>query len=428
MLDIKFIVENTELVKEGLLKKGYTAEDINIDNLIALHKNVTKLKTSTQNLAEEKNRLSNSIKSASPEERPSIISKSKEIGEQLKTEQDLLVQEQEKFDNIMWRMPNLPCPESPVAPDDSGNVVIKKFGEPTKFNFTPKDHVELMELNDWSELERITKVSGARTYAIKNELSRLELAMHMLVLDKLAEHGFTTITVPSISKQKPLYGMGYLPFAKDEIYYMPADDLYLSGTAELVLNSLRADEILTENDLPVLYAGFSPCFRREAGAAGKDTRGLVRVHQFLKTEQFVICKNDIEESYKWHKKLLQISEEVLQDLELPYQVLEICTGDMGAPKYRQYDLEAWTPSQNCYRETHSCSNITEWQARRTNLRYRDNKDGKVKFAHTLNNTGIATPRILAPFIENHQQENGSVRIPEKLQPYMNGKKFIGKNA
>ena len=333
-----------------------------------------------------------------------------------------------KFDNIMWRMPNLPSNESPVAPDESGNVIIKKHGEPTKFNFTPKDHVELMELNDWSELERITKVSGARTYAIKNELSRLELAMHMLVLDKLAEHGFTTITVPSLSKQKPLYGMGYLPFAKDEIYYMPADDLYLSGTAELVLNSLRADEILSENELPVLYAGFSPCFRREAGAAGKDTRGLVRVHQFLKTEQFVICKNDIEESDKWHKKLLQISEEVLQDLELPYQVLEICTGDMGAPKYRQYDLEAWTPSQNCYRETHSCSNITEWQSRRTNLRYRDNKDGKVKFAHTLNNTGIATPRILAPFIENHQQENGSVRIPEKLQPYMNGKKFIGKNA
>lgn len=428
MLDIKFITENIDFVKDGLAKKGYTQDDINIDNLIALHKEVNKLKTSTQALAEEKNRLSNSIKSASQEERPIIIAKSKELGEQLKTEQDLLAQKQENFNNIMWRMPNLPSPQSPVAPDESGNVVIKKYGKPTTFNFTIKDHVELMEFNNWSELDRITKVSGARTYAIKNELSRLELAMHMLVLDKLASHGFTTITVPSISKQKPLYGMGYLPFAKDEIYYMPTDDIYLSGTAELVLNSLHADEILSENDLPVLYAGFSPCFRREAGAAGKDTRGLVRVHQFLKTEQFVICKNDIEESEKWHKKLLEISEEVLQDLELPYQVLEICTGDMGAPKYRQYDLEAWTPSQNCYRETHSCSNITEWQARRTNLRYRDNKDGKVKFAHTLNNTGIATPRILAPFIENHQQENGTVRIPEKLQPYMNGKKFIGKNA
>ena len=428
MLDIKFIIENPALVKEGLQKKGYTQEQIDIDALIALHSEVNKLKTSTQALAEEKNRLSNSIKSATPEDRPNIIAKSKTIGEELKNEQELLDDAQKRFDNIMWRMPNLPCEQSPVAADEEGNVVIKKVGEPTKFDFEPKDHIELMELNEWSELERITKVSGARTYAIKNELSRLELAMHMLVLDKLANHGFTTITVPSLSKERPLYGMGYLPFAQDEIYYMPADDTYLSGTAELVLNSLHADEILSENDLPILYAGFSPCFRREAGAAGKDTRGLVRVHQFLKTEQFVICKNDINESEKWHKKLLEISEEVLQDLELPYQVLEICTGDMGAPKYRQYDLEAWTPSQNCYRETHSCSNITEWQARRTNLRYRDNKEGKVRFAHTLNNTGIATPRILVPFMENHQQKDYTVRIPEKLQPYMNGKKFIGKNA
>ncbi len=428
MLDIKFIIENKDLVKEGLKKKGYNENDINIDALINLHLEVNKLKTSTQQLAEEKNRLSNSIKSASNETRPLIIAKSKSLGEELKLEQEKLAKLQEEFDNIMWRLPNLPSEQSPVADSEEGNVVIKKVGTPTEFDFTPLDHIELMEKNNWSELERITKVSGARTYAIKNELSRLELAMHMLVLDKLANHGFTTITVPSLSKEKPLYGMGYLPFAQDEVYYMPSDDTYLSGTAELVLNSLHADEILSENDLPVLYAGFSPCFRREAGAAGKDTRGLVRVHQFLKTEQFVICKNDINESEYWHKKLLQISEEVLQDLELPYQVLEICTGDMGAPKYRQYVLEAWTPSQNCNRETHSCSNITEWQARRTNLRYRDNKDGKVKFAHTLNNTGIATPRILVPFIENHQQKDFSVRIPEKLQPYMGGKKFIGINA
>ena len=276
-------------------------------------------------------------------------------------------------------------------------------------------------------MERIAKVSGSRTYAIKNDLAKLELAMHMLVLDKLREHGFTVITVPSISKEKPLYGQGYLPFSRDEIYYMPADDVYLSGTAELILNSLRADEILNEAELPILYAGFSPCFRREAGAAGKDTRGLVRVHQFMKTEQFIICKNDVKESDKWHKTLLSISEEVLQDLELPYQVLDICTGDMGAPKYRQYDLEAWVPSQNCYRETHSCSNITEWQARRTNLRYRDNADNRVKYVHTLNNTGIATPRALVPFIECHQNEDGSVNIPAKLQLYMGGKTKIGKN-
>ncbi len=427
MLDIKYIIANKELVREGLAKKGYE-KVIDVDDLEKLYFNINKLKTSSQSMSEEKNRLSNSIKSATAEERPAIIAKSKEIGEELKKELEELDKLQAEFDLMMLKMPNMPSPESPVGPDDSGNVVRRKVGTPRTFDFEPKDHVELMEMNDWSEMERIAKVSGSRTYAIKNELARLELAMHMMVLDKLSANGFTTITVPSISKEKPLYGQGYLPFSRDEIYYLQQDDIYLSGTAELILNSLRADEILNENELPILYAGFSPCFRREAGAAGKDTRGLTRVHQFMKTEQFVICKNDIAESEKWHQKLLAISEEVLQDLELPYQVLEVCTGDMGAPKYRQYDLEAWVPTQNCYRETHSCSNITEWQARRTNLRYRDNADGKVKYVHTLNNTGIATPRVLVPFLENHQQADGTIRIPEKLQPYMMGKKVIGKNA
>lgn len=425
MLDIKFIADNTDWVKKSLSRKGFEPEKI--DELLKTFYEMNKLKTSSQALAEEKNKLSNSIKSASAEDRPAIIAKSKEIGEQFKTEQEQLAQIEAKFNDMMLRMPNYPSAESPDGPDDSANVVRRKVGEVPHFDFTPRDHVELMELNDWSEMERIAKVSGSRTYAIKDDLAQLELAIHMLVMDKLRAHGFTLITVPALSKEKPLYNQGYLPFARDEIYYMPADDIYLSGTAELILNSLRADEMLTENDLPILYAGFSPCFRREAGAAGKDTRGLVRVHQFFKTEQFVICKNDVNESEKWHKKLLEISEEVLQDLELPYQVLEVCTGDMGAPKYRQYDLEAWVPSQNCYRETHSCSNITDWQARRTNLRYRGN-DGKVQFCHTLNNTGIATPRALVPFIENHQQADGTVKIPAKLQPYLGGKKVIGKNA
>ncbi len=428
MLDIKFIIENVNFVKDGLEKKGYTKDVLDLDALIALHKEINKLKTSSQSLAEEKNKLSNAIKSASSEERPSIIAKSKALGEEFKVLQEQLSVKQSEFDLMMLKMPNMPSPESPIGPDDSANVVRRKVGEIRKFEFAPRDHIELMDINDWAEMERIAKVSGSRTYAIKNDLAQLELAMHMMVLDKLREHGFTVITVPSISKEKPLYGQGYLPFSRDEVYHLPNDDIYLSGTAELILNSLRADEILPENELPILYAGFSPCFRREAGAAGKDTRGLVRVHQFMKTEQFVICKNDIAESEKWHKKLLEISEEVLQDLELPYQVLEVCTGDMGAPKYRQYDLEAWVPSQNCYRETHSCSNITEWQARRTNLRYRENADGKVKFVHTLNNTGIATPRALVPFIENHQNEDGTVNIPVKLQPYLGGKKVIGKNC
>jgi len=427
MPDIKFIIENQQIVQDGLNKKGYTKEDLDLDELIGLHKKITALKTSSQALAEEKNKLSAQIKSASNEERPNIIAKSKALGEEFKVQEQELNELTKDFDLMMLKVPNMPSPESPVGPDDSGNVVRRYVGEKPTFDFEPKDHIELMEINDWAEMERIAKVSGSRTYAIKNDLAKLELAMHMFVIDKLRSHGFQVITVPSISKEKPLYGQGYLPFSRDEVYYLQQDDLYLSGTAELILNSLRADEILSENELPVLYAGFSPCFRREAGAAGKDTRGLVRVHQFMKTEQFVICAGNIEESEKWHQTLLKISEEILQDFELPYRVLEVCTGDMGAPKYRQYDLEAWVPSQNCYRETHSCSNITDWQARRTNLRYRANADGKVKYVHTLNNTGIATPRALVPFIENHQNADGSVNIPPKLRPYMGGISKIGKN-
>ncbi|MBR1916068.1 MAG: serine--tRNA ligase [Alphaproteobacteria bacterium] len=428
MPDIKFIIENKDIVQNGLNKKGYRKEDLDIDALIELYKKIAALKTSSQALAEEKNKLSAQIKSASNEERPSIIAKSKALGEEFKAKEEELSKFQEEFDLMMLKFPNLPSDDAPLGKDDSENVVVRYVGDKPDFDFEVKDHIELMDLNDWAEMERIAKVSGTRTYAIKNDLAKLELAMHMFVIDKLRSHGFQVITVPSISKEKPLYGQGYLPFSRDEIYYMPQDDIYLSGTAELILNSLRADEILSENELPILYAGFSPCFRREAGAAGKDTRGLVRVHQFMKTEQFVICKNDISESEKWHKKLLEISEEILKDFELPYRVVDICTGDMGAPKYRQYDLETWVPSQNCYRETHSCSNITDWQARRTNLRYRANADGKVKFVHTLNNTGIATPRALVPFIENHQNADGTVNIPEKLQPYMGGVKKIGKNA
>lgn len=424
MLDIKFVAENVDWVKKSLKRKGFAEE--NVDKLVEAYLEMNKLKTSTQQKMEEKNRLSNSIKSALAEERTNIIAKSKAIGEELKQEQVLLDEATAKFDDMMLRMPNYPDENCPDGPDDSANVVVRKVGEPRKFDFTPRDQIELCELNDWTDSDRIARISGARTYVLKNDMAKLELAVHMMVLDKLRDKGFTVISVPSLTKDKALYGQGYLPFSRDEIYYMEADDVYLSGTAELILNSMHADEILPENSLPILYAGFSPCFRREAGSAGKDTKGLIRVHQFMKTEQFVVCKGEKEESEKWHKKLLEISEEVLADLELPYQVLDVCCGDMGSPKYRQYDLEAWLPSQNCYRETHSCSNITDWQARRTNIRYRENASGKVKFAHTLNNTGIATPRALVMFIENHQNEDGSVNIPLKLQPYMGGKKVIGK--
>ena len=410
MLDIKFIIENQKLVEEGIAKKGLS---VDIPALIALHLDINKLKTSSQALAEEKNRLSNSIKSASAEERPAIIAKSKALGEELKVELEKLAVEQKKFDDIMWRMPNLPSPESPVGADDSENVVRRRVGEPTKFDFTPRDHVELMELNGWSEMERITKVCGSRTYAITGELARLELAIHLLVMDKLAENGFRVITVPSLSKEKPLYGQGYLPFARDEIYYMPEDDLYLSGTAELILNSLRADEIIPENELPILYAGFSPCFRREAGSYGKDVRGLNRLHQFDKVE--IVQLSLPEASYEALDGMVAHVESIVRSLGLPYRILRLCGGDMSFTSALTYDFEVYSEAQKRWLEVSSVSNFESFQANRLKLRYRD-ADKKTQLAHTLNGSSLALPRIVAALLENFQTPDG-IRIPEALIPY-----------
>jgi seryl-tRNA synthetase len=227
-----------------------------------------------------------------------------------------------------------------------------------------------------------------------------------------------------MAREFAFLGTGHFPAGREQVYHLPEDDLFLAGTAEVVVNAIHAGETLQEADLPILYGAFSPCFRREAGASGKDTRGLIRVHQFMKVEQYVLCRNDPDESAHWHQKLLQISEEIVQALELPYRVVDVCTGDMGAGKVRQFDVETWVPSEQKYRETHSCSTLYDWQARRTNLRYRD-REGTMRYCHTLNNTAIATPRILVPLLENHQQRDGTIRIPAALRPYLGAAKVLG---
>jgi seryl-tRNA synthetase len=350
--------------------------------------------------------------------------RSRAIGEKIGAYDEDLKAAREEYRNLMWQVPNIPAPDVPVGRSDEDNVVVRTEGEPRKFDFAPRDHYDILEMNGWADFKRAAKVCGSRSYTLKGAAARLEIALHMYMMDKLTDKGFTMITVPSMVKEEALYGTGHFPAGREEVYYLPKDNMYLSGTAEVVLTSLHSDEILEENQLPILYAGYSPCFRREAGSAGKDVRGLIRLHQFMKVEQYVICRNDPAESQKWFEALLATAEEALKDMELPYHVLECCTGDMGAGKYRMYDLETWMPSQGKYRETHSCSNLTEWQARRANLRYRENGTNKVRYCHTLNNTGIATPRIMAPLLENHQLEDGRVRIPEKLRPYMNGKEFL----
>ncbi len=422
MLDIKFIRENSDIVKKACQVKNIT---LDIDSLLAIDKELSTLKTEEQNLLTQKNAITAKIPKASAQERPTLIAESKGLDEAAKNLKPRTDELDEKLKSIMYLVPQIPSPKAPLGKDDSDNIEIKKFGTLPKFDFTPLDHVQLLEKQNWADFERIAKVSGSRSYSLRNEMVLVEMAMHRMAMDKLMAKGFNLVSVPAFAREEALYGTGHFPNGRDQAYYVPEHNLYLAGTAEVQINSLHAGEILKESDLPILYAGYSPCFRSEAGSYGRDVRGLIRVHQFMKVEQFVICKNDAGESEKWHQKLLETSEEIVQDLELPYRIVECCTGDMGTGKVRMYDVEAWVPSEQKYRETHSCSSLHDWQARRTQTRYRDG-DNKVQYVHTLNNTAIATPRILVPFLENHQLADGRIKIPKKLQPYLDGKTVIGK--
>jgi seryl-tRNA synthetase len=274
-------------------------------------------------------------------------------------------------------------------------------------------------MNDWADLSRITQVAGSRMYALKGRLALLEQALMFWAQQIIAADGFTLMTVPSLAKPQAFVGTGHFPGHEEEAYEVPKDGLYLAGTGEIALTSLHSGEILEAAQLPILYAGYSPCFRREAGSAGRDVRGLLRVHQFYKLEQYVICEDDEAQSERWHERLLANAERLLKGLEIPYQVVETSTGDMGLGKYRMNDIESWVPSLGKYRETHSCSTLHDWQARRANLRWRDG-ERKVRFVHTLNNTALASPRILVPLLENHQLEDGRVRLPEALRGLMGG--------
>ncbi len=426
MLDTKFIVENPDIVKKAAEVKNIKCD---VDQIVELYNAINMLKAEYETYLAKKNEISKKIPSATNEERPALIAESKEAGEKAKELSEHLEQKEIVLKDLLARVPQIPADNVPFGKSDADNVVIKTVGEKHIFDFEPKSHYDLLIENDWADFEKVAQVAGPRSHALKGVMARLEIAVHMFVMDKLTDNGFTIVSVPAICKPESVMAAGHFPgndltIMKDDVYQLGDTGRSLAGTSEITLNALHAGEILKEDDLPILYAGYSSCFRKEAGSAGKDTRGLIRVHQFTKVEQFVICKGTEEESAKWHAKLLSIIEEVMTDLELPYQVIEACTGDMGFNKIRMHDVEAWVPSEEKYRELGSCSTIHDFQARRTNTRYRESGTNKVKFVHTLNNTGIATPRALAPLIENHQTKDGNVRIPEKLRPYMQNKEFL----
>jgi seryl-tRNA synthetase len=420
MLDKRFIREHPAAVKEAVRVKGIP---LSVDELLALDEQFRKLQFELDQTQANKKSLTKSFAAASPEERDGLRAQSAHLDLRLKELRESLAEVNGRLDSMMLLTPTIPWSGAPVGPDEASNVTIRTRGSAPKFDFDPLDHVNLAERRGWAEFARARKVAGERAYALVGDLLLLERAVHSYALDLLTAREFTPISVPSLVREGPLIGSGMFPKGREETYALPADGSFLAGTAEVALVGLHSGEILDRKQLPIRYAGISPCFRREIGSASRDVRGLLRVHQFEKVEQFVICEADDAESARWHDNLLSSAELILHELGLYYEVVECATGDMGAGKFRMNDINTWFPSLQTFRETHSCSTLHDWQARRANLRYRDS-DGRVRFVHTLNNTAVATPRLLAAMLENFQTADHRVRVPAVLQPYLGGRSLL----
>jgi seryl-tRNA synthetase len=424
MLDLAFIRSHANEVKEAARLKNNT---IDIDGLLALDQQILKLQREVEEARAQQNALSKRIQQAAKEKnselRNALINEGKQLAEQIKEKEPLLANLLEERYQLLLLVPNIPDPSAPIGKDENDNVPIKHWGEKPHFAFEALDHYELMQRHNMVDIERAVKIAGSRSYVLKGEAARLEMALLHFAFDRIAQKGFTPLIVPAMARDFCFIGNGQFPKGRDQVYAIENEDLFLVGTSEVSITGMYKDEILKTEELPMTFVGFCPCFRQEAGTYGKDTKGVFRIHQFNKVEQYIMCRADHEESVRWFEQLLQNSEELVQALELPYRVVSVCTGDMGDGKVGMYDLECWVPSEGRYRETHSCSYFHDWQARRVNIRYRD-EDGKIKFVHTLNNTAIASPRILIPLLETHQQADGSIRIPEALRPYMGGQEYI----
>jgi seryl-tRNA synthetase len=420
MLDRREIRENPDAVKAAIRVKGI---DLDVDEILDLDRSARGLQTGLDQAQARRRSSSREFAKADDARRAELRAEHAELEIQLKALREQLAETTERLQGLLLLAPTIPWEGAPVGPDDSANTIVRTVGTRPEFGFTPLDHVELLEKRGWADFTRARKVAGERAYALMSDLLMLERAVHSYALDLLSAKDFTLVSVPSLVREEALIGSGQFPAHREETYAIPADDLYLAGTAEVALVRFHSDEILDHKQLPVRYAGISPCFRREAGSAGRDVRGLLRVHQFEKVEQFVICAADVAESDRWHAELLGTAEQLLQGLGLAYQVVECSTGDMGAGKYRMNDINTWMPSLGAYRETHSCSSLLDWQARRANVRYRD-PDGTIRFAYTLNNTAVATPRILAALVENFQTSEERVRVPAVLRPYLGGRELL----
>jgi seryl-tRNA synthetase len=420
MVDMRFIRENPDTVREAIRKKHV---EFDLDELLEKDRQLRELRVQIDELRATRNDRSREIAKLAGDEKKSAISEMQQVVSRLKELEPTYDGLEKGISEQLLYVPLPPADGVPEGESELDNVELRKWGDPPTFDFEPKDHVELGEGLGLIDIERGVKLAGSRSYMLKGDGALLHWAVLRLALDHMLEQGFTPVTVPTLVREEYLVGTAYFPQGRDQAYEMEKDELFLTGTAEVALTSYHSGETLNLDDLPVKLVSNSPCYRREAGTYGKDTRGIYRIHQFDKVEQVILCENDSEVSDKMHLYILDNAEQVTRKLELPYRIAEACTGDMGIGKYRMFEVESWMPSRGAYSETHSCSNLHDFQSRRLNMRYRD-AEGKLRFVHTLNNTVIASPRILIPILENHQQADGSVVIPKALRPYMGGREIL----
>ena len=418
MLDPRLLKENPKAIRDMLKKRNMT--DFPLDELIILHKRRGDVITKTQELRRQKNLLSETIasKKRSKDDASLELDEMKQVSMQLYSIESEAIQIEEKFHQLMMTLPNLLDESVPTGRDELDNMVVREYGKIITPNFKPKDHVELAQTLDLVDLGRAAKVSGARFYFLKNDLVRLNQALINFALDFLSTNNYTLIQPPYMIRKEPMAGSIILNDFEDVIYKVENEDLYMIGTSEHAIASMHMDEILEGIKLPKRYGGFSSCFRKEAGAHGKDMKGIFRVHQFEKVEQFIYCRP--EESEREHKHMLALSEEYFRQLGIPYRVMLLCSGDTGKISSKTYDIEAWVAGQNSYREIVSCSNCLDYQARRLSIRFRDKTNEDTRLVHTLNSTLVATERTMVAIIENFQMPNGNVKLPEVLQKYMGG--------
>ena len=425
MLNINFIRQNPEIVKQAAINKGMT---VDIDRILVLDALLREATIKIDAMRAERNRLSKLIPACQDmAEKESIAEQVRLLKANLVTHENTALDYRCELEWLMLHVPSVPAPEVPIGKGEEDNIELRRVGRVHEFDFAPRDHVELCELHDMLDTQRAAKVAGSRSYYLKNDAVFLEMAVSRFVLDVLVSRGFTPMTVPHLAKEKAMEGSGYFPIGRDEAYEIPEDELFLAGTSEVPLVCYHQNEILQMQQFPIKYAGVSTCYRQEVGNYGRDTRGLYRVHQFHKVEQIVLCEADDAKAEALHYELLVNAEAILQALELPYRVCLACTGEIGIGQTRKHEVETWMPSRGAYCETHSCSTLGDFQARRLGIRYRD-ANGETQYAYTLNNTGIASPRILIPLLENHQNADGSINIPKALQPYLGGRAVIQANT